>query len=118
MKPRVLGPGRIAWRARFVKLLAGHVRWLELATTLQPWTPEPRAPYPPMPYGGSGRQRYLPQYAYPRERPALAHPTPGPEAITDEALAEWIAADEFVRSGLQPKTARALMFIESFRGPA
>jgi hypothetical protein len=60
-------------------------------------------------------ERYAPvQYVWPRERPALARPSPGPESITEEAMKEYVGVNPFVRGGLAPATVRALCFIETF----
>jgi hypothetical protein len=111
--PKPPGKGLTAQRAKLVKLLEDHTRFLALAGTLQPWTPDPRAPYPPMPYGGSGRQRYMPSYVWARER-GRAMPNAGPEGVTDEQAQAYINRDPFVRGGLAIKTVKALVFLESF----
>ena len=38
----------------------------------------------------------------------------GAEAIPSEALAAWVAQDPFTRAGFDPRTQRALAYIESF----
>jgi hypothetical protein len=86
----------------------------DLLASLTLWTPPAWAPYPPMARGGTGRQRALPEYVSPRERPDLAHRCAGPEAVSDEIMAAWIACDPFVRGGLSARTVRAICFIETF----
>jgi len=50
--------------------------------------------------------------------PGYSHrPAPGPEALTPEEIAQWIARDPELRGQLSRRMARALCFIDSFRPP-
>jgi len=63
-------------------------------------------PAPTQPYGAPGWPL--------RKRPeGKVEPLP----ITDEAVAEWVAAHPFVRSAHKPGVARALAFLDTFRHP-
>lgn len=115
MKPRVIGKGLLDKRARILRSLDAHLRWLATVETMAPWTPPERQertarPPDPDPY----RARPASHFFTPREKPELKYPAPGPEAITEEQMKAYVAADPFVRGGLQPATVRALCHLETF----
>ena len=112
-RPVKIGKGLLEKRARILRSLDAHIGYLATVETMAPWEPPVRAPWPPRQLP-SFHQRHTPRYVYPRARPELAHPCPGPEAITDDQIKEWLAEDPFVRGGLSPQTARALTFIATF----
>lgn len=82
--------------------------------SLGPWTPPVREPYPPRALT-SGRQRPLPEYVSPRDRPELSRRCPGPGELSEADVAAWTAVDPFVREGLSYATRAALAYIETFR---
>jgi hypothetical protein len=124
VKPRVIGKGLLEKRARLVRLLEGHVRYLATVERMAPWTPsvfghEPRPRQTPEEWAAHWEWYAPPRYVYPRERPALAHPCPGAEELPEEMVKAWVEGeDAFIRGGLAPKTQRALAFIETFRRQA
>ena len=113
------GKGLQEKRARLVRLLEGHIRYLATVDTLQPWQPnafghEPRPRQTPAEWAAYWERYSPPRYVSPRERPELAHPCPGDEALSEEAVKAWVDVDVFVRSGLSAKTQRACAFLASF----
>jgi hypothetical protein len=111
------GKGLMEKRGRLVRLLEGHVRYLELAAALVPWAPPERPERPPRPPDPDPyRLRPASHFYTPREKPELAHPCDGLEAITEEQIKAWVEVDPFVRGGLALATVRGLCFIETFRG--
>ncbi len=109
------GKGLIEKRQRLLRCLDAHVRYLGTVATMAPWTPperqeRPPRPPDPFPYRADMRGRYY----SPREKPELAHPCPGPEALSEEEIKMWVEQDIFVRSGLSAPTQRALTFIATF----
>lgn len=120
MKPRVIGKGLVEKRTRLVRLLEKHIAYLAVAEALQPWTPrafghEPRPRQTPEEWAARWERYAPPRYVWPRERPELAHPCPGPEDVPEETVKAWIAREPFIRGGLAFKTAQACAYIESFR---
>jgi len=113
------GKGLVEKRARILRSLDAHIRYLATVDTMAPWTPhafghEPRPRQTPEEWAAYWERYTPPQYISPRERPELAHPCPGPEAITEKQMKAYVAVDPFVRGGLAPATVRALCYIESF----
>jgi len=114
------GKGLIEKRTRLLRCLDAHVRYLATVETMTPWEPrafghEPRPRQTPAEWAARWEAYAPPQYVSPRERPELAHPCDGLEAITEEQIKTYIAVDPFVRGGLAVATVRALCFIETFR---
>ena len=107
-RPVKIGVGMRDKRARIMRSLDKHIRWLRMAETLAPWTPPLRPPFAERPRYPA-RYRSLPAYVYPVELPELARRCPGPEALSDEQVAPYRL------KGRQEATARALAFIETFR---
>ena len=109
------GKGLVEKRARLLRSLDAHVRYLATADTLQPWSPPPREERPPRPPDPDPyRMRPASHFFTARERPELQHPAPGPEALSEEEVKAWVEGDVFVRSGLSPRTQRAMAFIHAF----
>jgi hypothetical protein len=113
------GKGLVEKRRRILRCLATKVRYLAMCERLGPWTPppstrEPRPKQTPEEWAAYW-ERHAPVRKWtPREKPSLAHPVPGPEALSEEDVKAWVAGDPFVRSGLQPATQRAMAFIGTF----
>jgi hypothetical protein len=113
------GKGLIERRVRILRCLDAHIRYLATTATMTPWTPaafghEPRPRQTPAEWAAHWERYSPPRYVWPRERPELARPSPGPEALSEEEVKAWVEGDPFVRGGLAPKTARSLCFIETF----
>ena len=115
-RARLVGVGLRDKRARLLRSLDAHLRWLRVAETLAPWVPPSRAERPPrppdlFPYRADMRGRKW----SPRERPELARPGPGPEAISDEQIAAYVGTHPELNPAAALATVRALTFIETFR---
>jgi len=115
-RPVKIGVGMRDKRARILRCLAAHIGYLATVETMRPWSPptrpeRPARPPDPDPY----RLRPASAFFTPREKPELAHPCPGPEALSDEAVKAWVAVEPFVRGGLSYRTQAALAYIETFR---
>lgn len=114
-RPVKVGVGLRDKRARIVRSLDAHLRWLTVVESMGEFVPPERAERPPrpadpFPYRADMRGRKW----SPREKPAIAYPLPGAEAITEETMKAYIAVDPFIRGGLREATVRALCYLESF----
>jgi hypothetical protein len=110
------GKGLLEKRGRILRSLDAHLRYLTTVDTMTTWSPPERQERPPRPPDPDPyRQLPASHYYSPRERPELAHPSPGPEDMPEDAVKEWTAIDPFVRGGLSYRTQQALAYIETFR---
>jgi hypothetical protein len=121
MSPAKKSPGKGLQekRVRILRCLDAHLRYLTTTAVMEPWVPaafghEPRPRQTPDEWATYWERYAPPRYVSPRERPELKYPAPGPEALSEEEVKAWVAADPFVRSGLAPKTQRAMAFIATF----
>jgi hypothetical protein len=115
VKPRTIGKGLLDKRARIVRCLDAHLRYLTMLASLGPFTPPEHTERPPRPPDPDPyRVRPSSHFWTPREKPALKYPAPGPEALSEEEVKAWVAEDAFIRGGLSMKTARALAFVATF----
>jgi hypothetical protein len=116
------GKGLEEKRGRILRCLEAHMRYLATVERMAPWQPtafghEPRPRQTPAEWAAHWERYSPPRYVWPRERPALAHPSPGPDDLPEEDVKAWVEASPFIRGGLSHKTQAALAYIESFRRP-
>lgn len=117
MKPRTIGKGLLDKRARILRCLDAHLRYLTVLESMGPFTPPEHTERPPRPPDPDPyRARPADHFWTPREKPELKYPAPGPEALSEEDVKAWVERHPFVRGGLAHKTQAALTYLETFRG--
>ena len=113
------GKGLVEKRARILRCLEAHVRYLATVDSMAPWQPaafghEPRPRQTPEEWAAHWERYAPPRYVYPRETPDARASMPGAEGCAEEA-GQGVGRGRRLRPrGLAPTTQRAMAWIASF----